>query len=158
MKGVSKAYQRGKQRVDVLRGIDLEVEQGEFLALMGQSGSVKTTLLNLIGGLDRSDRGEVTVALDEPGPSVHGVQQVVGHVDAVERLTEGLGRGGVALDDLHAVAPLTRRDLAPVAGEHADPVQSYIHFQERPSFRFDQCRSSPNPAPSACSSPLSQYS
>ncbi|HUQ53992.1 MAG TPA: ABC transporter ATP-binding protein [Gammaproteobacteria bacterium] len=62
IKGVAKAYVRGKQRVDVLRGIDLEVEQGEFLALMGPSGSGKTTLLNLIGGLDRPDRGTITVA------------------------------------------------------------------------------------------------
>jgi putative ABC transport system ATP-binding protein len=62
MKGVVKAYVRGKQRVEVLRGIDVEVEQGEFLALMGPSGSGKTTLLNLIGGLDRPDRGEITVA------------------------------------------------------------------------------------------------
>jgi putative ABC transport system ATP-binding protein len=72
MKGVAKAYRRGKQRVDVLRGIDLDVAQGEFLALMGPSGSGKTTLLNLIGGLDRPDRGEVTVAgerLDTLSPS-----------------------------------------------------------------------------------------
>jgi putative ABC transport system ATP-binding protein len=72
MKGVAKAYRRGKQRVEVLRGIDLEVAQGEFLALMGPSGSGKTTLLNLIGGLDRPDRGEITVAgerLDILSPS-----------------------------------------------------------------------------------------
>ena len=62
IKGVAKAYIRGKQRVEVLRGIDLEVAQGEFLALMGPSGSGKTTLLNLIGGLDKADRGEITVA------------------------------------------------------------------------------------------------
>jgi putative ABC transport system ATP-binding protein len=62
IKGVAKTYVRGKQRVEVLRGVDLEVEEGEFLALMGPSGSGKTTLLNLIGGLDRPDRGEVTVA------------------------------------------------------------------------------------------------
>ena len=72
MKGAAKAYRRGKQRVDVLRGIDLDVAQGEFLALMGPSGSGKTTLLNLIGGLDRPDRGEITVAgerLDTLRPS-----------------------------------------------------------------------------------------
>ena len=62
IKKVVKGYMRGKQRVEVLHGLDLEVEQGEFLALMGPSGSGKTTLLNLIGGLDRPDRGEVTVA------------------------------------------------------------------------------------------------
>jgi putative ABC transport system ATP-binding protein len=62
IRDVTKSYVRGKQRVEVLRGLDLEVETGEFLALMGPSGSGKTTLLNLIGGLDRPDRGEVTVA------------------------------------------------------------------------------------------------
>jgi putative ABC transport system ATP-binding protein len=62
VRGVAKAYVRGKQRVEVLRGIDLDVAQGEFLALMGPSGSGKTTLLNLIGGLDKADRGEITVA------------------------------------------------------------------------------------------------
>ena len=62
MKGVAKAYTRGKQRVEVLRGIDLEVAQGEFLALMGPSGSGKTTLLNLIGGLDSPTQGTIEVA------------------------------------------------------------------------------------------------
>lgn len=59
---VIKGYVRGKQRVEVLHALDLDVEQGEFLALMGPSGSGKTTLLNLIGGLDRPDRGEIGVA------------------------------------------------------------------------------------------------
>src|SRR5687767_7443815 len=62
IKQVVKGYTRGKQRVEVLHSIDLTVERGEFLALMGPSGSGKTTLLNLIGGLDRPDRGEITVA------------------------------------------------------------------------------------------------
>jgi putative ABC transport system ATP-binding protein len=59
---VVKAYVRGRQRVEVLHGLDLDVAAGEFVALMGPSGSGKTTLLNLIGGLDRPDKGEVTVA------------------------------------------------------------------------------------------------
>ena len=62
IKQVVKGYTRGKQRVEVLHALDLEVQAGEFLALMGPSGSGKTTLLNLIGGLDRPDSGEVTVA------------------------------------------------------------------------------------------------
>jgi putative ABC transport system ATP-binding protein len=62
IKNVVKRYTRGKQKVEVLHGIDLEVATGEFVALMGPSGSGKTTLLNLIGGLDRPDQGEVNVA------------------------------------------------------------------------------------------------
>jgi len=62
IRDVDKGYVRGKQRVEVLKGLNLEVEPGEFLALMGPSGSGKTTLLNLIGGLDKCDRGTVVVA------------------------------------------------------------------------------------------------
>ena len=62
VRNLSKAYTRGKQKVLVLSNLNLEVEKGEFLALMGPSGSGKTTLLNLIGGLDKSDSGELTVA------------------------------------------------------------------------------------------------
>jgi putative ABC transport system ATP-binding protein len=59
---VHKEYRRGSERIDVLQGIDLEIPQGDFLALMGPSGSGKTTLLNLIGGLDRPTSGTVEVA------------------------------------------------------------------------------------------------
>jgi len=62
IRNVVKGYVRGKQRVEVLHGLNLDVEAGEFLALMGPSGSGKTTLLNLIGGLDRPDKGEIAVA------------------------------------------------------------------------------------------------
>jgi putative ABC transport system ATP-binding protein len=62
LKNVVKSYVRGNQRVEVLHKLDLEVENGEFIALMGPSGSGKTTLLNLIGGLDRPDEGQLTVA------------------------------------------------------------------------------------------------
>jgi putative ABC transport system ATP-binding protein len=58
---LTKGYVRGKQRVEVLRDLSLQIEQGEFVASMGPSGSGKSTLLNLIGGLDRPDRGQVRV-------------------------------------------------------------------------------------------------
>lgn len=59
---VSKVYARGKQKVEVLHHIDLNIAQGDFLALMGPSGSGKTTLLNLIGGLDSPTDGSIAVA------------------------------------------------------------------------------------------------
>ena len=61
IRDVSKIYERGKQKVEVLHHVDLEVAQGQFLALMGPSGSGKTTLLNLIGGLDTPSGGSITV-------------------------------------------------------------------------------------------------
>jgi putative ABC transport system ATP-binding protein len=62
IRGVSKDYQRGVETVHVLEKLDLDIREGDFLALMGPSGSGKSTLLNLIGGLDRPSRGEIEVA------------------------------------------------------------------------------------------------
>ena len=62
IRNVSKVYERGRQKVEVLHGIDLDIEQGDFVALMGPSGSGKTTLLNLIGGIDVPTTGTITVA------------------------------------------------------------------------------------------------
>ena len=62
LRGVHKRYRRGSEELDVLRGLDLDIAQGEFVALMGPSGSGKTTLLNLIGGLDAASTGTVEVA------------------------------------------------------------------------------------------------
>ena len=59
-----KVYHRGAERIDVLHGVDLEIPQGDFLALMGPSGSGKTTLLNLIGGLDTPTGGTIAVGDD----------------------------------------------------------------------------------------------
>ncbi len=61
IKDLSKTYTRGKQKVEVLHGINLDIEAGDFVALMGPSGSGKTTLLNLIGGLDAPTGGSITV-------------------------------------------------------------------------------------------------
>jgi putative ABC transport system ATP-binding protein len=61
IKNLSKTYTRGTQKVEVLHGINLDIEAGDFVALMGPSGSGKTTLLNLIGGLDAPTGGSITV-------------------------------------------------------------------------------------------------
>ena len=59
--GVSKHYTRGAERIDVLKGVNLDIPQGDFLALMGPSGSGKTTLLNMMGGIDEPTGGSVEV-------------------------------------------------------------------------------------------------
>ncbi|MDR2011885.1 MAG: ABC transporter ATP-binding protein [Rhodanobacter sp.] len=61
IRNLSKVYERGKQKVEVLHHVDLDIAQGDFLALMGPSGSGKTTLLNLIGGLDSPTDGSIAV-------------------------------------------------------------------------------------------------
>ena len=58
---LQKSFVKGRERVEVLDGINLEIQAGDFLALMGPSGSGKTTLLNLIGGLDHPSGGAVEV-------------------------------------------------------------------------------------------------
>ena len=60
--GVHKYFTRGSERIDVLKGVNLQIPQGDFVALMGPSGSGKTTLLNLLGGLDTPSGGSVEVA------------------------------------------------------------------------------------------------
>jgi putative ABC transport system ATP-binding protein len=61
IRNLSKVYRRGRQTLEVLHHIDLDIDAGDFVALMGPSGSGKTTLLNLIGGLDVPSEGSLSV-------------------------------------------------------------------------------------------------
>ncbi len=61
VRNLTKAYRRGGETLTVLDRLDLDMERGQFYALMGPSGSGKTTLLNVVGALDRPDSGEVFV-------------------------------------------------------------------------------------------------
>jgi putative ABC transport system ATP-binding protein len=72
IRNVHKSFQREEQRIDVFTGITLDVEEGNFLALMGPSGSGKSTLLNLIAGLDKPTSGTVVVAAAEVSSMTSG--------------------------------------------------------------------------------------
>jgi putative ABC transport system ATP-binding protein len=65
VRGLNKTYRRGGEQIQVLQGLNLDVDKGDFVAFMGPSGSGKTTLLNLLGGLDVPTAGTITVAGDE---------------------------------------------------------------------------------------------
>ena len=58
---IKKSFGSGENRVQVLKGIDLAVEKGEFCVLLGPSGSGKSTLLNILGGVDRADSGDILI-------------------------------------------------------------------------------------------------
>jgi putative ABC transport system ATP-binding protein len=72
VRDVSKEFRRDKLTIPVLSGMNLQLEEGDYLALMGPSGSGKTTLLNLIAGLDRPTSGEVIVCGQNLGRSSEG--------------------------------------------------------------------------------------
>lgn len=61
LRDVSKRYALGEPTIEALRPLDLDIEQGEFIAITGPSGSGKSTLANVVGGLDMPDTGTVTV-------------------------------------------------------------------------------------------------
>jgi len=65
VRGLNKTYSRGGEKIQVLQGLNLDVDKGDFVAFMGPSGSGKTTLLNLLGGLDVPSAGNITVDGDE---------------------------------------------------------------------------------------------
>ena len=64
-RGLRKTYELGRRKLEVLRGVDLTVTRGEFLALRGASGAGKSTLLHLLGGLDTANAGEIRFKNDD---------------------------------------------------------------------------------------------
>lgn len=61
IRGIKKSFGSGDSKVDVLKGLDLDIEKGEFCVLLGPSGSGKSTLLNIIGGIDEADGGYISI-------------------------------------------------------------------------------------------------
>jgi len=62
LRGVCKSFRKGDETITPLDNIDLDIEAGEFVSLMGPSGTGKSTLLNLVAGIDRPETGKITVA------------------------------------------------------------------------------------------------
>lgn len=61
LRGVSKSFRKGDETITPLDNVDLDIKSGEFVSLMGPSGTGKSTLLNLVSGIDRPDSGSITV-------------------------------------------------------------------------------------------------
>lgn len=61
LKSITKTYEMGDERVEALKGINIEFREAEFVSILGQSGCGKTTLLNVIGGLDRYTSGDLII-------------------------------------------------------------------------------------------------
>jgi len=95
LRSVSKSF-AGPRRLTVLRGLDLEVARGEFVGVMGESGIGKSTLLNLIAGLDRADSGQV---------AIDGIDLATLEDDALTRLRRE--RMGFVFQAFHVLPYLT---------------------------------------------------
>lgn len=116
IRNVTKTYQRGPEKVQVLHGIDLDIPHGDFVALMGPSGSGKTTLLNLIGGLDTPTGGEVEIEgqrIDRmnDGQLAHWRSTNVGFVFQFYNLIPSL----TARENVAVVTEIARRPMRPEA-------------------------------------------
>jgi ABC-type lipoprotein export system ATPase subunit len=108
-RGLQKSYPVGKRTLEVLRGIDLEVARGEFLALRGASGAGKSTLLHLLGGLDLPNAGDITfdgtnLRALSPGALAHWRNRRVGFIFQAYHLLPELS----ALENVFLPARLAR--------------------------------------------------
>ncbi len=116
---ICKSYGSGENRVEVLRGIDLSVEKGEFCVLLGPSGSGKSTLLNIVGGIDAADSGEITI----DGEKMSGMNE--------KRLTQYRRRHlGYVFQMYNLIPNLTVRENIEVGAylsDHPLPVEELMH-------------------------------
>ena len=67
IRNIKKSFGTGDSKVDVLKGLDLDIEKGEFCVLLGPSGSGKSTLLNIIGGIESADGGSISIEGEKAG-------------------------------------------------------------------------------------------
>lgn len=138
MKDVCKEYSRGKIPVPVLKNINLQVEEGEYIAIIGPSGSGKTTLMNMVGCLDVPTSG--TLCLNGVDVSTQNEDQMaalrnrfIGFVfQQFHLLPEMDARDNVALPLLYAGVPLKERR------ERAEEALKMVGLEERMHFKPNQ--------------------
>ncbi|HEU0223777.1 MAG TPA: nitrate ABC transporter ATP-binding protein [Paracoccaceae bacterium] len=130
LRNVSKGFGEGAERREVLKGIDLEVREGEFVAILGFSGTGKTTLINLLAGLERPDSGEALFRgrpITGPGPE-RGV--VFQSYSLMPWLTVR-GNVGLAVDAVHGALP--RAERAALIDKHVRMVGLGHAMERRPA-------------------------
>jgi NitT/TauT family transport system ATP-binding protein len=134
---VSKTYQQGDRRVDALKSCSLTIHEGEFLSLLGPSGTGKTTLLNLVAGFERPNSGHVQVddrPVGKPGPDRAVVFQsptLFPWLSALDNVAVAVARKGVGKKERReiAAAHLQTVGLAASGGRH--PYQMSGGMQQR---------------------------
>ena len=121
---VKKHYGEGDSRVDVLKGIDIQIEKGEICVLLGPSGSGKSTLLNIIGGIDEADEGyisingEKTANMNERGLTEYR-RKHLGYVFQMYNLIPNLNiRENIEVGAYLSDKPLNTEDLLHTLGLH----------------------------------------
>ena len=134
LQGIRKSFGSGDSYMEVLKGIDLGVEKGEFCVLLGPSGSGKSTLLNIIGGIDEADAGEIRVA----GDSMTKMKEKnltqyrrkhLGYIFQMYNLIPNLTvRENIEVGAYLADAPLDVEELLDVLGltAHADKIPNQL--------------------------------
>ena len=153
IENVVKQYTRDTQVLTVLDGLSLEVEKGEFVALMGPSGSGKTTLLNLVAGIDRPTSGRILVGADEVSSMSEGAlakwrSEHVGFIFQLYNLVPVL----TAFENVELPLLLTKLSRAAAGSRSSWPSRSSASrtgwTTTRASSRAGRSSASPSRAPS----------
>lgn len=134
LQGIRKSFGSGDSYVEVLKGIDLGVEKGEFCVLLGPSGSGKSTLLNIIGGIDEADAGEIRVAGDSMAKMkeknlTQYRRKHLGYIFQMYNMIPNLTvRENIEVGAYLADAPLDVEELLDVLGltAHADKIPNQL--------------------------------
>ncbi len=137
LRDIHKSYYLGKEEFPVLKGIDLDFNLGEFVSILGESGGGKSTLMNIIGGLDREFQGSVTVAgkrLDHKNEKAMDTyrRDTIGYIYQAYNLISHLS----VLDNV--LIPLDMTTL-----NHAEREKRALSLLKRVGLKGDQAKSTP---------------